>query len=298
MKPIEHYTLNPILKGKVVTAQYNADQVIKAYAGNPLIESLPSIMEEEEVLNIRPKYPDYDQSQLKMSRKLRLHCVKQLSDYVDILPIHILKQRFSRMLRHGYVARNPLLREYTRLFHVDVQKILGSSVDEDGANVAGIRSAAAGFNIIGVSGQGKSTADNLNLLLYPQVIQHSEYKGKPFILDQLVWLKFNCPFDGTIKGLCINFLQAVDAVLGTNYYKRFSTKGSTTDTLILRTAQIASGHCLGTLVIDEIQNLFLEKSSGLKWRVQVNLFLDMINTIGVPIVLVEQLIHRSEEKTR
>ncbi|GFZ93856.1 hypothetical protein GCM10008018_45370 [Paenibacillus marchantiophytorum] len=285
MKTIEQYTLNPILKGKVVTAQYNADQVIKAYAGNPMIESLPSIMEEDEVFSAIPNYPDYDQSQLKLSRKLRLHCVQQLSDYVEILPIHIyLEQRFSRMIRHRYVARNPLLREYARQFHVGFKEILDSGVDEDGVNSAGIRSTAAGFNIIGVSGQGKSTAVELNLLLYPQVIQHSEYKGKPFILDQLVWLKLNCPFDGSIKGLCINFFQAVDAVLATSYYKKFVSKGSTVDTLIPQMAQIASLHCLGTLVIDEIQNLSHAKSGGSDKM--LNFFTQLINTIGVSVVLI------------
>ncbi|MGF9713736.1 ATP-binding protein [Paenibacillus naphthalenovorans] len=188
------------------------------------------------------------------------------------------------MIRHGYVARSPLNKEYARQFHIGFGNILEAGVNHNGENAAGIRSTAAGFNIIGVSGQGKSTAVDLNLLLYPQVIQHSEYKGKPLILDQLVWLKLNCPFDGSIKGLCINFFQAVDAILGTHYFKKFVSKGSTVDTLIPQMAQIASLHCLGTLVIDEIQNLSQAKSGGSEKM--LNFFTQLINTIGVPVVLV------------
>ncbi|MNO23704.1 Transposon Tn7 transposition protein TnsC [compost metagenome] len=285
MKPIEQYTLNPVLKGKIIKAQYDNNQVIKGYAGNPMIEAMPKIMGEDELLEAIPNYPDYDQTQRKLNRRLRLHCVQQLSDYVEILPIHLyIEQRFSRMIRHGFVARNPLQREYARQFHVGFEAILEAGVNEEGENSAGIRSTAAGFNIIGVSGQGKSTAVDLNLLLYPQVIQHTNYNDKPLILDQLVWLKLNCPFDGSIKGLCINFFQAVDAVLGTKYFKKFVSRGSTTDALIPQMAQIASLHCLGTLVIDEIQNLSQAKSGGSEKM--LNFFTQLINTIGVPVVLV------------
>ncbi|KZS44924.1 hypothetical protein AWU65_02765 [Paenibacillus glucanolyticus] len=285
VKTIEQYTRNPILKGVVIEAQYHSDQVIKGYIGNPMIESLPRILDEDELLDAIPHYPDYDHSQRDLSRRLRLHCVQQLSDYVEILPIHLsIEQRFSRMIRHGYVARNPLQREYARQFHVGFDKILKAGVNEKGENAAGIRSTAAGFNIIGVSGQGKSTAVDLNLLLYPQVIQHTAYHNQPLVLDQLVWLKLNCPYDGSIKGLCINFFQAVDAVLGTSYFKKIVTNGSTTDTLIPQMAHIASLHCLGTLVIDEIQNLSLAKSGGSEKM--LNFFTQLINTIGVPVVLV------------
>ncbi|MCP3776346.1 ATP-binding protein [Paenibacillus sp. MZ04-78.2] len=285
MKPIEQYTHTPVLKGKLIKAQYDNEQVIKGYAGNPLIESLPKIMDEDELMDDIPNYPDYHQSQRSLSRRLRLHCVQQLSDYVEVLPIHFyIEQRFSRMIRHGYVARNPLQREYARQFHVGFENILEAGVNEEGENAAGIRSTAAGFNIIGVSGQGKSTAVDLNLLLYPQVIQHISFNKQPLILDQLVWLKLNCPFDGSIKGLCINFFQAVDAVLGTTYFKKFVTRGSTTDALIPLMAHIASLHCLGTLVIDEIQNLSQAKSGGSEKM--LNFFTQLINTIGVPVVLV------------
>lgn len=150
--------------------------------------------------------------------------------------------------------------------------------------VAGVRSTAAGFAILGVSGQGKTTAIESSLLLYPQVIHHSFYNDEPFIRKQLVWLKLNCPFDGSLKGLCLNFLQAVDAHIGTNYFKKFVSSRPSVDVLIPIMAHIATLHGIGVLVIDEIQNLSFMKSGGAEKM--LNYFTQLINTIGVPIVLI------------
>ena len=49
-------------------------------------------------------------------------------------------------------------------------------------------------------------------------------------------------------------------------------------------ARVASLHCLGVLVIDEIQNLSEAKSGGR--AKMLNFFVGLINTIGLPVVLV------------
>ncbi|XWK90296.1 MAG: ATP-binding protein [Phormidium sp.] len=118
------------------------------------------------------------------------------------------------------------------------------------------RSTANGFTIIGMSGVGKTTAVEEILQLYPQVINHSYYHNRDFILRQIVWLKLDCPFDGSMKGLCLNFFQAVDDLLSTSYYQNYTGNGRrTVDELIPAMARVASLHCLGVLVIDELQNL-------------------------------------------
>jgi hypothetical protein len=110
------------------------------------------------------------------------------------------------------------------------------------------------------------------------------YKGQLFIRKQLVWLKLNCPHDGSLKGLCFNFLQAVDSVLETNYFQKFASKGSSVDILLPVMAHIATLHGLGALVIDEIQNLSFMKSGGAERM--LNYFTQLINTIGVPVILI------------
>lgn len=278
------YQYSPSLIGRQVEARYS-NQDILGYRDNPFIEALPPIFEEEDVaLQIR-KYPDYNEDQRKLGKQTRLHLVQQIADYVEPLPSHFLvEQRLSRLIRHGYKARNPFSPAIIRQFHIGFKDVLDGGVDSTGSNIAGVRSTAAGFAILGVSGQGKTTAIESSLLLYPQVIHHSKYKGQPFIRKQIVWLKLNCPFDGSLKGLCFNFLQSIDSHLGTNYFRKFATKGASVDLLIPVMAHIATLHGLGVLVIDEIQNLSFLKSGGAEKM--LNYFTQLINTIGVPVILI------------
>lgn len=281
---VDVYQYSPSLIGRQEEARYS-DQEIPGYRDNPFIEALPLILEEEDVaLQIR-KYPDYDKKQRTLGKQTRLHLVQQISDYVEPLPSHFLvEQRLSRLIRHGYKARNPFSPAVIRQFHIGFKVVLEAGVNSTGCNIAGVRSTAAGFAILGVSGQGKTTAIESSLLLYPQVIHHSTYKGQPFVRKQIVWLKLNCPFDGSLKGLCFNFLQSIDSHLGTNYFRKFATKGASVDILIPIMAHIATLHGLGLLVIDEIQNLSFLKSGGAERM--LNYFTQLINTIGVPVVLV------------
>lgn len=278
------YQYSPSLIGRQEEARYSKQDIL-GYRDNPFIESLPHIFEEIDVVSKIKKYPDYQDEQRKSGKQTRLHLVQQISDYVEPLPSHLLiEQRLSRLIRHGYKARNPFSPEIIRQFHTGFKEILDGGVDSTGSNIAGVRSTAAGFAILGVSGQGKTTAIESALLLYPQVIHHSNYRGQPFIRKQVVWLKLNCPFDGSLKGLCFNFFQSIDSHLGTNYFQKFASKGASVDVLIPVMAHLATLHGLGVLVIDEIQNLSFLKSGGAEKM--LNYFTQLINTIGVPVVLI------------
>lgn len=107
-----------------------------------------------------------------------------------------IEQRISRSIRQGYLGRNTLTPEYARGMadSFAVMKDKGSY-----GMVQGMKTAASGFTIIGVSGVGKSMAVERILSLYPQRIIHVRYKEEPLALTQLVWLKLDCPHDGSLK---------------------------------------------------------------------------------------------------
>lgn len=275
----QHLNL-PVVYGWSEEADYR-EPLIPSYRHNPLIEALPPILGQEEAAWNLAYYPEFDEQQRQLSAELRFHLVQEAMDFFEPLAIHLdLEQRFSRMIRSGYKARNPLRRTDWQDIDNKVAALTNAS------NRPLTYSTATGFTLLGLSGVGKSTAIERILTLYPQVIFHQHYQNQPLSLTQLVWLKLDCPFDGSIKGLCLNFFEAIDSRLGTTYYKYYAKNGShvTVDTLLPRMARLGSIHRLGVLVVDEIQNLSQAKSGGSARM--LNFFVQLVNTIGMPVVLI------------
>jgi len=262
------------------TASYK-HQVVYDYKGNPLIESLPVIWSYNEVIDMLSYNDGQHDGERELDAHYRMHCVHRLFRYFQPLEQHIdIEQRLSRCIRQGYLHRNPQKADYARALD-EGHKIVNMHGTYNQFNA--FHPTATGFTIIGMSGIGKTTAVVNILNMYPQVINHARYHDAPLVLKQLVWLKLECPPDGSVKGLCMSFFEAVDRAIGTDYFESFRTRG-TIDYMMVRMTQAARLHCLGVLVIDEIQNLSLIKSGG--QAKMLNFFVTLVNTIGVPVILI------------
>lgn len=261
------------------------DQIVKDYIGNPYIEALPSILSEDEFMELVNVYPSYSEKERALPIEVRLHCVELVYECFQQLSFHTaIENSISDVIRQGYVYRNPITPEYTKNLNLGFKAIQNKNIELYDVN-SKRRITACSFSLIGVSGMGKTSIVEKILSFYPKVIMHSEYKGIDFNTPQLVWLKLECPYDGSIKGLCLEFFLQIDKVLGTNFYHKYGNGRSiSVNAMMPIIAQISQNYGLGLLAIDEIQNLNVAKSGGIEKM--LNFFMTLINKVGIPIVLI------------
>ncbi|MGE7945980.1 ATP-binding protein [Lysinibacillus sp. NPDC093688] len=259
-----------------ISAEYT-NQVIADYRDNPLIEALPPIRSIEEAFVQLGYLPEYDENEVQLSAHYRYHSLTRLIRFYQPLEKTLeLEIRFSRLLRDGYVYRNPRNKTHAETLielhrRLENKEPLGLPPD--------IRKTASSLSIIGFSGMGKSSAIERVLSLYPKVIIHKY----PLNIMQVPWLKLNCPNDGSPKTLCLDFITKMDGILGTTYFKQ-GLKRESLSYLIIHIGQLARAHFLGVLVIDEIQHMLTAKSEVS--NSMMNFLVTLVNEIGIPIVLI------------
>ncbi|PEO42217.1 transcriptional antiterminator [Bacillus pseudomycoides] len=278
-------TNNLVLKGDFEEANYKA-QVLSEYDNNPFIEALPPIFDEDDVLERFMVTPRITEQDKQSETNIRYHVLKRVKNFIQPLPIHFeVERRLSTLIRRGYLARNPLDKtflERIRVLHQlrEDEEEAHKYIDE---RLNYIRSTADSLSIIGISGIGKTTAIERLLLMYPQVIKHEAYKRQPFNRTQIVWLKIDCPYDGSLSTMCKGFFKAIDDLLGTRYLEKYGYLNRVTSTMLLHMTSLASMYGIGVLVIDEIQHLLHSKNDQ---EEMLNFFVTLSNTVGIPTVLI------------
>ncbi|MEH0005665.1 ATP-binding protein [Bacillus cytotoxicus] len=273
-----------VLKGDFEKAVYK-EQLLSEYTKNPFIEALPPIFNEDDVLERFMVTPRISEQDKVSETNIRYHVLKRVKNFIQPLPIHFeVERRLSTLIRRGYLARNPLDKtflERIRVLHELREEETAHKYIDERLNY--IRSTADSLSIIGISGIGKTTAIERLLLMYPQVIKHEEYKEQPFNRTQIVWLKIDCPYDGSLSTLCKSFFKAIDDLLETRYLEKFGYLNWVTSTMLLHMTSLASMYGIGVLVIDEIQHLLHSKNDQ---EEMLNFFVTLSNTVGIPTVLI------------
>lgn len=265
----------------MTTSSKKTSTSLPEYDGNPFIARLPPLQSQLQLTEALAARPHFHMQERDCTASLRKHCIMRLGRYFEPLERQIqLAERFDMVLRQGYIGRNPLTHDYIRHLKNGAQRIEEKSFTIP--TLLPVENTATSFALVGCSGIGKSKAIEKVLHKYPQCIDHTE----PFSLVQITWLKLDCPHQGSPKQLCINFFSAVDRLVGSNYFNWYGRSRASVDEMMVQMAQVANLHALGALVIDEIQHL---NKSKLGPDALLNFLVTLVNTIGVPVILIGTL---------
>jgi hypothetical protein len=262
---------------KFVEAEYS-EQKITVYQGNPFIEALPDIIDSPEKLaKMLSRHPYFNDNDLQLPPLYRVQLVRTVESYYKPLSIHFtIEQIISRMIRFGYLSRNL----YINMDKPNVVKEQKYAIEEASL------STSPEFAIIGISGVGKTSLLKAILSTYPKVILHTNYKDDTTVRYQITWLMVQTPSNGSPKGLCLNLLSQIDEILGGDMYYRKGANKRTAE-LLEYVRKVVEIHAVGVIVFDELQNL---RGLGSKKEEELlNFFVELSNTVAVPIILVGTL---------
>lgn len=256
------------------------EQLIEEYKNNPLIEALPKINSSIEVIKALANYPYYNKDEKELEKHIRLHIIQRVFQFFQPLPRHLeLEQSIARIIRQGYISRNPLTKEYIEKLNYGYREIKFNEQSDYSYNAT-----ASSITIVGISGMGKTTFIERVLKTYPQVINHRKYNDKKLCFKQVTYLKLDCPFDGSLKALCLDFFNKVDELVGSNYFNKYYNSRLSANAMLPIIKQISLNINLGVLVVDEIQHLSTARSGGADKM--LNFFVTLINTVSIPVILI------------
>ncbi|MBW4462666.1 MAG: ATP-binding protein [Nodosilinea sp. WJT8-NPBG4] len=262
---------------QAVVAQYR-DHKLPEYNRNPMIQALPAVLSTQDFIELVTRLPEFSPEEIGFEAQYRFHCIERLSRYFDPQNNTIeLQKLVCSLLMEGYLGRNITEPNYAKRA-CQIYSAIEAKAGKEIENYVSVPTSASSLTLIGPSGIGKTTNLSNILHLYPQVILHPQYNTY-----QLVWIKVDCPHAGSLKGLCIDIFIAVDQLLGTNYFKKFGSRGNSEDYMLAQAAQVAHTHHLGVLVIDEMQNLVSARRNRDEL---LNFLVKMDNIIGVPVIRV------------
>lgn len=257
---------------------------VPSHRNNPLIEALPNYLEWRP-RDVLAKIASRPKPVNELATRV------QNTSWLNELPTNLfvatkrhyaLFETIDLLIRQGYVLRNPITperAEYMRDAYARMQA--GERVTEGTFETEAHEQLTA--SLIGASGLGKTRTINRILSLYPQVLEHErEFAGGPFL--QIVYIKVNCPHDGSVNALCREILSQIASLTGIDYASKFRiTDRTTLETLKSTLVHLLAVHYVGIIVIDEIQNLV---SSRKNREDLFNFIVSLSNSINVPLLFV------------
>lgn len=244
---------------------------------NPLVNRLPPLAGIQDIYRSLEQIPLCSPAERSFAPQLRAFLVvaRLRKTFIPTGPQAIFAQQLHTLIRAGYDGVSLTDRTYAARLCEQIDQIEVGKRPRD--LISSFPSTAYCGQLTGPSGMGKTTIINRTLERLDQVILH----GDPVTVQQIVYIRLQCPSNGSPKQLCLAFFQEVDKLLGTDYLKKFGR--FELDHLVLRMAVVAQVHRVGLLVVDEIQFL---RTAKIDEDLVLNLLTMLVNVINVPVLLV------------
>ena len=229
------------------------------FNGNLFIEALPFAKSEEEVkmtFNRIPELPNKKDFQ-KLPEQIQEMALSKLEGFRIALPFHVdIEKEFNRTLVESYAGR---VLTKAQNYELMVEGVPYKVSHKLRAYHSG--EATNGFAMLGVAGSGKSTAMNMVLDHYPQVIIH-EFKDETVV--QIVYLFVTCETNSNFNALYKSIAEAIDNALGNgNNACAREIENIRSGGLGAKSAKIrefVEQYSIGIIIFDEIQNIDLRST--------------------------------------
>jgi hypothetical protein len=246
---------------------------------NPFLAHLPRLLERTELVQSITQMPNLDRNG-SLEDKL-LECERIISEFMVGLPRHYyVVERVLLKMKASYIIRTPetlisKLNEIEGLESDEAFRILDSHIKT-------VPSIYVTY-LIGLAGTGKTSIINFIVKMFPRIIPH-----KTLGIYQVPIIKIDTPHRSSRKDLCINILEELDNILGSDYVKKIRRENENEIIKFVKRKLIL--HFVGTIVIDEIQDL----KSTTKGPSEITFaFLKRLtNQLGVPLFFVGSLAAR------
>ena len=240
------------------TARYVPNSI---YPGNPFIEALPPPKDLNGCRQAYSKgirgyrFADVD----SMTDDERIHALQTLRSLRIPMPFDAaLESEMYSALERSYSAR------YTLVAENAVPGIHFEGITPLGKAMTDRYSSIAGFCLLGASGTGKSSAVDIMKSHYPQVIIHSQTKGR---MIQIPYLYVVCPPNSNFRVLYTQIGAGIDKALGITNGTYENMVASKQDKFTA-VKQLIEMFAVGVIIFDEIQELSF---SGMKSNSYANL---------------------------
>ena len=250
--------------------------------GNPFVEALPPAKDVEEVFKAysRAIFVPTQKELASMSLYDRVTSLKELKRYRVPLPFHpALEMEFHRALSASYGHR---VRKENRTVNVNAT-IGNETVSYHGKTmIRNMSEVPEGFTLLGISGCGKSTAINMLLEHYPQVIIHNKGTWKETI--QVTYLHVNCQPNSNFSTLYAAIGRELDNALGnlTPVYEEEVNKRTRLGVKKDYIRSLIEIFSIGILILDEIELIDLSSTK----ENSIETLLTLTNETGIALAAV------------